>query len=316
MTSKPKVAICWLGACGGCDETILDLNEEIVKVVELFEIVLWPVALDFKYKDIERMQDKEIAASIINGCVRNSEHKELAHLLRQKSEIVVAFGACACFGGTPSLANLASKESIFSFVYKDSPTAVNPSGLFPKKELKENGKELTLPEFFDKVEPLNRVIDVDYYLPGCPPHPDLVVDMFNVLASGDLPPKGSTLSPPHALCAYCERNTTKPEVLRIKTLKRIHEVGLDSGDCFLAQGIICLGPATRSGCGTPCMKVNVPCRGCMGPVGGVRDPGTRYISTIASLVDAGTDESIREVLNGMGDAAGYLYRFTVGSAIL
>lgn len=316
MAKKPKVAICWFGACGGCDETILDLNEEILKIVELFEIILWPVALDFKYRDLENVGDGEITGSIITGCVRNSEHEELAHLLRRKSQIVIAFGACACFGGTPSLANLRSKEDIFSFVYKDCPTAVNPTGRYPELMWREDGKNLTLPEFFEKVRPLDRVIDVDYYLPGCPPPPDLVADMFNVLISGELPAKGATLAPSHALCGYCERNPTKPEVFKINTVRRIHDAQKDDGTCFLAQGIICLGPGTRSGCGAPCIKVNVPCRGCMGPVGGVRDLGTRYISTIASLVDAETDERIKEVLEKIKDPVGYFYRFSTGSAVI
>ena len=72
------------------------------------------------------MADNEILVSIINGSVRNSEHEEIAHLLRKKSQMVLAFGACACFGGTPGMANLRSKEDIFQWVYRDSPTVVNP----------------------------------------------------------------------------------------------------------------------------------------------------------------------------------------------
>ena len=71
-----------------------------------YDVILWPVALDFKYHHIEAMKDNEITLSMINGSVRNSEHEEIAHLLRKKSQLVVAFGACACFGGTPGMANL------------------------------------------------------------------------------------------------------------------------------------------------------------------------------------------------------------------
>ena len=89
MAVKPKVAIYWLGACGGCDEAIVDLNEAILQVADAVDIVLWPVAMDFKYSSIEEMEDGEIALSIIHGSVRNSEHSEMAILLRKKSQLVL-----------------------------------------------------------------------------------------------------------------------------------------------------------------------------------------------------------------------------------
>ena len=101
MADKPKVAIYGLGACAGCDEAIIDLNEAILQVTDAVDIVLWPLAMDFKYSRIQAMQDGEIALSILSGSVRNSDHQEMAELLRKKSQIVLAMGACACFGGTP-----------------------------------------------------------------------------------------------------------------------------------------------------------------------------------------------------------------------
>jgi len=100
MQQKPKVAIYWLGACAGCDEAIVDLNEEILKLTEAIDIVLWPVAMDFKYDHLRSMQDREIALSILSGSVRNSDHREMAELLRNKSQLVFALGTCACFGGS------------------------------------------------------------------------------------------------------------------------------------------------------------------------------------------------------------------------
>ena len=84
MADKPKIGICWLGGCGGCDEAVVDLHEDILKVTNAFDIILWPVALDYKYHHIEAMKDGEITLSIINGSVRNSEHEEVAHLLEEK----------------------------------------------------------------------------------------------------------------------------------------------------------------------------------------------------------------------------------------
>lgn len=316
MADKPKIAICWFGGCGGCDEAIVDINEDILKVTNAFDIVLWPVALDFKYHHIEAMKDKEILLSIINGSVRSSEHEELAHLLRNKSQLVLAFGACACFGGTPGMANLRTKTDIFKWVYGDAPTVVNPERNIPQTVTTKNGNQLTLPEFYEAVRPLNHVIDVDYYLPGCPPPPDLIREMARAAITGDLPPKGSTLAPETALCDVCERNHTKPERLAISQFKRIHEVEADPEKCFLAQGILCMGPATRRGCGEACININIPCRGCFGPVEGVADMGSKYLSAVASLIAGDSEEGRKTIADELDDPVGYFYRFTTASSLL
>ncbi|HEX7363660.1 MAG TPA: oxidoreductase [Dehalococcoidia bacterium] len=314
--AKPKVAICWLGGCGGCDEAVVDINEVLLSVAGAVDLVLWPVALDFKYDSIRAMKDGEIALSIINGNIRNSEQKEMAELLRAKSQIVLAFGACACFGGTPGLANLTTKQDIFDWVYKNSPTVVNPKGNVPKPNSRNNGNELTLPEIYEQVQALNGVIDVDYYLPGCPPPPYLVMYAVSAVLENKLPPKGSTLAPHRALCDSCKRNKTKPERMAITEIKRIHEVEATPDTCFLAQGILCLGPATRDGCGESCININIPCRGCFGPVEGVVDSGAKYISALASILDVQSDADMTRLTDQFMDLAGYLYRFSLPTSIL
>ena len=83
--SKPKVAFYWCASCGGCEEAVVDLGEDILKVVEAVDILFWPVALDFKRKDVEALQDGELAATFINGAVRSTEQEEMTELLRKKS---------------------------------------------------------------------------------------------------------------------------------------------------------------------------------------------------------------------------------------
>lgn len=316
MATKPKVAICWLGGCGGCDEAIVDLNEALLGVADAVDIILWPVALDFKYQHVKAMTDGEISLSIINGNVRNSEQEEIAKLLRQKSRLVLGFGACACFGGTPGMANFRTKEDIFNWVYKDAPTVVNPGGNRPQTLTDINGKELTLPEFYKTVKALNQVIEVDYFLPGCPPPPELIANAINATLENKLPLKGSSLAPHKALCDSCPRNETKPQKLKISEIKRIHEIEARPDICFLAQGVICLGIATRDGCGASCIGINMPCRGCFGPVEGVRDAGLKMISTLAAIIDAESDADINRVAEQVVDIAGYGYRFSLPSSLM
>jgi F420-non-reducing hydrogenase small subunit len=316
MAQKPKVAIYWLMACGGCDETIVDLNEALLTVADAIDIVLWPVAMDFKYKSIRALKDGEIALSIIHGAVRNSDHEEMAKLLREKSQLVLAFGACACFGGTPGLANFRTKEDIFNWVYRDAPTVVNPGGNFPMTESKVNGHKLTLPEFYEKVYPLDRIIPVDYYLPGCPPPSELVANAVFAVLEGKLPPRGAALAPHKPLCDSCPRNASKPLKMEITNITRIHTVEAEPDKCFLAQGILCMGPAIRSGCGETCLRINIPCRGCFGPVEGVKDAGTKFISGLASLLGAEGEEEATSAVENIVDINGYCYRFSLPSVSL
>jgi F420-non-reducing hydrogenase small subunit len=316
MAVKPKVAITWLGGCGGCDEAVVDINEVLLRVANVVDLVIWPVALDFKYHHIEKIEDGGIALSMVNGNVRNSEQEEIAKLLRKKSQIVLAFGACACFGGTPGMANFRTKDDIFNWVYRDAPTVVNPKGNMPQRRIQLDGKELTLPKFYEQVFALNQVINVDYYLPGCPPPPYLVMNAISAVLEDKLPPKGSTLSPHRALCDTCPRNKTKPARIALKDIKRIHEIEADPESCFLAQGVICLGPATRAGCGETCISINIPCRGCFGPVEGVIDSGAKFVSALASIIDAEDEAEIKKIMDKIDDPAGYFYRFTLPVSLL
>src|SRR5512134_3974528 len=103
--NKPKVGFYWCASCGGCEEAVVDLAEDVLKVVEAVDIALWPVAIDTKRADVEAMPDGALAACFINGAIRTSEQVEMAHLLRRKSGVVIAFGSCSHLGGIPGLAN-------------------------------------------------------------------------------------------------------------------------------------------------------------------------------------------------------------------
>jgi F420-non-reducing hydrogenase small subunit len=314
--AKPKVAFYWCSSCGGCEESIVDLGADILKVVAAVDIVFWPVALDFKKKDVEAMPDKSIAVSFINGGIRMSEQEEMAHLLRRKSQIVVAHGACAHLGGIPGLANFWNKSTVFRTVYHTTASTDNPGGVEPQLRVPLSCGDLTLPEFWDTVYPLDAIIDVDYYLPGCAPHRDLIIKAVTAILEGKLPPKGAVLAPNKSCCDDCDRNASKPEKLTIKEIKRPHEVLLDPKTCFLAQGVICLGPATRGGCGERCIEGNMPCRGCMGPTDQVYDQGAKFLSAFASILEAQDDRDIERLIDSIVDPAGTFYRFSLPSSIL
>ncbi|MEW6052711.1 MAG: oxidoreductase [Nitrospirota bacterium] len=314
--AKPKVAFYWCASCGGCEEAVVDLAENILKVVEAVEFVLWPVAMDFKIKDVEALQDGEIAVSFINGGIRTGEQEHVAKLLRKKSGLVVAFGACAHLGGVPGLANFSNRDRIFDYVYHKSPSVDNPERIVPQEKTVVREGELTLPEFYNTVHTLDQVIDVDYYLPGCAPPPDLIMNAVEAILTGNLPEKGAVLSPDKSLCDTCKRKVTKPEKTVIREIKRVHEVMLDPEKCFLDQGIICVGPATRDGCGERCINANMPCRGCFGPTSRVDDQGAKFLSALASIIDADSEDAINKITDSIADPAGIFYFYSLPASML
>ncbi len=311
---KPKVAFYWCAACGGCEEAVVDLGEAILDVVAAVDIVLWPVALDFKKTDIEALEDGSIAAAFINGAIRNSEQEEWAHLLRRKAQVVIAFGSCAQLGGIPGLANFHNRAAIFKTAYQECPTLTTTQE--PLTRHQSNGHTVTLPEFWDTVRSLDQVIPVDYYIPGCPPTPALLAEAVQALLAGKLPEPGAVLAPDYALCTDCPRKDSKPEKLAIKEFHRPHQIAIDQDTCLLAQGLVCLGAVTRAGCGARCIEGNMPCTGCFGPTSRVRDYGAKALSGIASLAASNDEEEIGAILGRIPDPAGTFYRYSLPVSLL
>ena len=314
--SKPKVAFYWCASCGGCEETVVDLAEDILGVVEKVDIVLWPVAMDFKYKDVEALPDQAITATFLNGAIRSQEQEEMAHLLRRKSRFLIAYGSCAHTGGIPGLANQFAREQIFKFNYEDAPSLANDSRTRPQTEFTEQNRTVRLPRLHHVVRALDQVVDVDYYVPGCPPTPKITRAAVAALLEGKLPAKGAVLAPDVALCDECPRKATKPIDVAFAEFKRPHQKLLDPGKCFLAQDVVCMGPATRSGCEAACIGGNMPCTGCFGATSRVRDQGAKILSSLCANLAAKEEDEIEKALEGIPDPVGTFYRYGLPKSIL
>jgi F420-non-reducing hydrogenase small subunit len=315
--SKLNVAIYWGAACGGCDVAILDIHEKVLNVKEACNFWLWPVAMDFKYKDVEALADGFLDLTLFSGAVRNTENEHIAHLLRKKSKVLVAFGSCAHTGGIPALANFYRKEDILRRVYEECPSNDNPNKVRPQTVHRFPEGECEIPALYDWVKSLDQVVKVDYYVPGCPPVPERIWEVLSAVVSGaKLPPPGSVIGAGEkALCDTCERKRTDEKA--IKEFKRIATTIPDPTVCFLDQGLICMGPVTRSGCGNQCtVASNMPCRGCYGQPEGTQDQGAKMVAAIGAALDAKEPEAIDKALDSLPDPAGYFYRFSMSSSLL
>jgi F420-non-reducing hydrogenase small subunit len=316
---KPKLAIYWAASCGGCDIAILDIEDKILGVADFFDVAFWPCATDFKYKDVEAMPDKSITLTLFNGAIRSSENYEIAELLRKKSVVLCAFGSCASEGCIPALANLTTKAEIMDYAYLKSPSTVNPEKILPGPKTKVPEGELTIPLLWNTVRSLPQVVEVDYIIPGCPPQSDqiaaVVTAVIDILKNGKpLPPKGTVLGATDKTC--CDECTRKREVKKIKKFIRPFEIVTDPEICLMEQGIVCCGPATRSGCGAKCVSAGVPCRGCYGSPINVRDQGAKMISAIASVIDSTNPEEIEQIIATIPDPVGTFYRFSMAASML
>jgi F420-non-reducing hydrogenase small subunit len=275
-----RVAQEWFAICGGCEVTILDVGEPLLDVLPELEFVHMPVIMDHKLYgqtgEQTAMEIPEADVGIISGGVRNEENRELAELMRSRVNTLIAMGSCASFGGVPALANQYVLEDLYERVYRGNSTT--DAGATPSGDV---------PALLDRVYALHEVVNVDIHLPGCPTTPDMFVAALMHLLKGT----------PFAVAekSVCDTCPTIREKKAVSTLKRplesVEGVGepLSQARCFMEQGFLCNGPATRAGCGgmdegvPRCIRAYMPCRGCFGPLSLSANPMVDMMGALSTI---------------------------------
>lgn len=324
---RPSLAVYGAGSCGGCEVAVLNIGERVLMVDKVFEVVFFPFLEDFKKDAVERLQDGSIDVCLFNGCMRTTHDVEMAELLRSKAKLLVAFGSCAQEGCVPGLANLHSRSEILSATHLENPSTQNSDRIVPKSQSETAEGEVCLPQLLESVATLEDVVEVDYTVPGCPPEPDRVwqvLQEFISACSGGarLPEAGAVLGAESF--GVCEECSLERRDQQIQCFVRAHQTRPEEGHCLLEQGIICLGVATRAGCGALCPSVGMGCRGCYGTLPGGQDQGCRVVAALSSAVGVGSVEddegsierAVEEAMATLADPVGTLYRFSLPTSLL
>ena len=229
----------WLCDCGGCHVALVDLHEKILEVLDSVAIQKCPVLTDVKeYPDAE--------IGILTGSIRTEHDRHAAIEMRKRCKTIIAFGTCAVYGGLHGAGLAHTREEIMDHVFCKSPTT--RTDFLPTAEVDGLEKLVT---------PIDEVIDVDFYLPGCPPHPHFIFETLGSLIAGR-----EIRARQESVCGGCNRVMDKSEVDEIRDLAS--EVA-DTERCFLSQGFICLGSVTLDRCLAPCPNHGIACTGCAGP---------------------------------------------------
>ena len=149
----------------------------------------------------------------------------------------------------------------------------------------------------------------------------LEVLLQSLTTGNEFPERGPLGCEQVALCGECSLPRTDTPVARFY---RPHEIAAKPEVCLLDQGIICLGPATRGGCGALCPEVGMGCRGCYGLPAGVEDQGASMTSVVASVLAASSGDcdeqelrkQVKEAMQSVVDPAGTFYRFSMAKSLL
>jgi len=286
-----RVATELLSGCAGCHVAVVDLHEKLVNLVDDVEFVRAPVLMDEKgYPEAD--------VGLVEGAVRSEHDRESLRRMREKVKTLVAFGTCASFGGPSGIGWLYNQETVFSRVYDGGPT--NAGGERP------NG---SVPRLEESVIPIDEVVKVDWYLPGCPPSPYFVAVGVKALLEGD----ASRLNG-KTVCADCDRKMVKRQGT---ALHRGAVTAEDRQTCFLSQGVICLGSVTLNRCLAPCPQRGVVCTGCNGPRPEIiTEPRLDIRNAIANSMAYLCGISPQEVKEYMEQDAKTYYSYAMASPVM
>ena len=256
QTSMPRFAVLQLSGCAGCEVSLLNADAWVRE----FELVFMPLV-------VSAYEVPEVEVLLISGGVRSDE--DLYNLKRavKQAKKVVAVGTCAISGGVANLGNRDEVRELFM----------------------SQTERRDLPRLLPKSQPVDAFVEVDLFLPGCPPTPELFMAALF---------EDPEFKPSRTVCQECGRK-------KLKDMKPKHLTGFQRGEvdpdiCLINQGYLCVGSSTRGGCRALCTRPGHPCVGCRGPSDMlIEKDSTAWLESIQRVFAALTEiplEEVREAL--------------------
>jgi len=237
-----KVATLQLCGCSGCHISLLDMGKNLSSLIEERKIELSYSQIILDAKTLEENVD----VLLVEGSVSTEYDEELLKKYAALSKKVVALGSCACYGGPQAIANRFNRRSVLKKMFVDS---ANPRRI--------TVPTVDLPAIHEFTCSIDAYVNVDFYVPGCPPEHEILTEFITNVVQGR-----RAMGYDKAVCDECPRERTGESPIQIRRIIDVAEI--DPEKCLVEQGIICMGKMTMSGCGAKCPKANAPCEGCRG----------------------------------------------------
>ena len=247
-----KVAFMQLSSCWGCHQSLLNAHLGLLPVLPALDIVYWPAVVDFKLESLENRKDGEIVVGFLEGVARTKQDTANIKLMRKKCAVIVAFGTCACTGSVAGLANLYDKQDLIKRKFQDTESITNAEAAEPTDHV---------PGIEDYIVNIKDIIDVDIFLPGCPPTTDNIIAAITYLLTvvGEGP---ASLNKNSNVCETCN---------------------LNKDGCFLGEGTLCYGAITAAGCEEMCPNNGDVCVGCFKATSKIGDKAKQLTELIESI---------------------------------
>ncbi|MHB0976529.1 MAG: NADH-quinone oxidoreductase subunit B family protein [Candidatus Aquicultorales bacterium] len=164
---KARLATTWLEGCSGCHMSIFDMDERLLQIADMAEIVYTPLVDTKKYP-------KDVDIVLIEGGIGNEEQQELIHIIRDRTKTLVSLGDCAVTSNIVAYRNPVSVSDLYKHIFAEtSDNQVEP------------GPEV--PKLLPYCVPVHEIVNVEVFVPGCPPSADLIFKMLTDLIEGREP---------------------------------------------------------------------------------------------------------------------------------
>jgi NAD-reducing hydrogenase small subunit len=172
--AKARVATAWLDGCSGCHMSLLDMDERLILLEEKIELVYSPLV------DAKQFPE-DVDVALVEGSVSSEDDLHKIRLIRANSKVLIALGDCSVTGNVPSMRTVFPLAKVLERVY-DENTTINKQ--VPTK---------MVPKLLERVMPLHEVVNVDLYLPGCPPSAQDIFFAISELLEGRMPDLSTTM---------------------------------------------------------------------------------------------------------------------------